>query len=87
MPCYPVTGNALAVTVLAMLGRLLITYSFNTSLNMIMEITPTVVRGQGVAFTKVLGQCCSFLSPYIVHSVRKLSVVGRKLLKDNGIGK
>ncbi len=62
---YPV-----AVIVMSMWGRFFITYSFTTGYQMIFEVMPTLLRGQGSAVANVFSQAAQFASPYIVYSVR-----------------
>ncbi|GAB6029801.1 hypothetical protein CHUAL_005514 [Chamberlinius hualienensis] len=52
---------------LAMIGRLLINVSFNIGLQYAPELLPTVVRGQAVLATHLVGFIANILSPFIVY--------------------
>lgn len=60
----------MVVAVFTMMGRFLITFAMNTGQQIIYEILPTQLRGQGGAMAQALGMVCNFFSPYIVYSVR-----------------
>ena len=59
----------MALTTLTLAARFMITYAYNTGLNLTLEIVPTAVRGQGLAFSLVMSQVFNFFVPYIVHTV------------------
>eukprot|EP00094_Tigriopus_californicus_P000701 TCALIF_00679-PA protein Name:"Similar to Slc22a21 Solute carrier family 22 member 21 (Mus musculus)" AED:0.35 eAED:0.35 QI:0/0.87/0.55/0.88/0.87/0.77/9/0/461 len=62
------TDYPLVVTIITMVGRFFITYALNTAMSILMEIVPTVVRGQGVAVARLMSCLSIFCSPYIVFT-------------------
>ncbi|XP_047471526.1 beta-alanine transporter-like [Penaeus chinensis] len=63
----PIADAQTAITVLAMLGRLLITMPGNVGLQYKVEVLPTVARAQGMAFIYTVGFVAALLSPYVVY--------------------
>eukprot|EP00094_Tigriopus_californicus_P000793 TCALIF_00767-PA protein Name:"Similar to oct-1 Organic cation transporter 1 (Caenorhabditis elegans)" AED:0.12 eAED:0.12 QI:96/0.88/0.8/0.9/0.66/0.6/10/0/526 len=63
-----VTTYPLVVLILTMVGRFFATYALNTVFSFVMEIVPTVVRGQGVAVARFLAGLTIFSSPYVVFT-------------------
>ncbi|XP_045592126.1 organic cation transporter protein [Procambarus clarkii] len=60
-------GNAVAVAVLAMVGRFLVNITYNIGLQYAAELLPTVVRAQGVAAVHIAGYVSALFSPVIVY--------------------
>ncbi|XP_076052985.1 organic cation transporter protein-like isoform X2 [Oratosquilla oratoria] len=60
-------NDFLAILLVAMIGRFLITMSINVGTQYIVEVLPTVARGQGSGAIHTLGHLAGFSSPYIVY--------------------
>ena len=52
-----------------MVGRLLVVVAGNTTLQMGMEVVPTVIRGQSNSILTTVGNLLTLASSYIAHSV------------------
>ena len=66
--CGGLQGNALVVTVIALVGRFFITFAMNAGQQMSFELFPTELRAQGSSLTRVVSQLVIFGSPYVVYS-------------------
>lgn len=59
--------TGLATTIVIILGRFFVNFSFNIGMQYAAELLPTVVRGQGVSFIHITGYIATIMSPIIVH--------------------
>jgi len=64
----PLNGHVLTSAAFALAGRFFSTYAMNTAFQLIAEILPTCLRGQGIALATVLAVGGQISSPYIVYS-------------------
>ena len=62
----PTVSSKITATTLATLGRICIKISYNIGLQYTVELLPTVVRAQGVAFIHIMGYVASILAQFIV---------------------
>ncbi|XP_071444185.1 organic anion transporter 3-like isoform X2 [Hetaerina americana] len=60
-------SSAVAITTIAVLGRLCVVVALNSCLQFFVELLPTRLRGQGTSFVHVAGHMASLLSPLIVY--------------------
>lgn len=59
--------TGLATTIVIILGRFFVNFSFNIGMQYAAELLPTVVRGQGVSFIHITGYIATIMSPIIIH--------------------
>lgn len=59
--------TGLATTIVIILGRFFVNFSFNIGMQYAAELLPTIVRGQGVSFIHITGYIATIMSPIIVH--------------------
>lgn len=59
--------TGLATTIVIILGRFFVNFSYNIGMQYAAELLPTVVRGQGVSFIHLTGYIATIMSPIIVH--------------------
>lgn len=60
-------GNSNAILALALIQRICITANYNIIIQYSAELYPTVLRGRGLAFLRLMGTLGLFLSPSIVY--------------------
>ncbi|XP_023214063.1 carcinine transporter-like [Centruroides sculpturatus] len=60
-------GNSEAILALALIQRICITANYNIIIQYSAELCPTVLRGRGLAFLRLMGTLGLFLSPSVVY--------------------
>ena len=64
-----ISETTLVLVVISMVGRFLVIVAGNTTLQMGMEVVPTVIRGQSNSILTTFGNLLTLASSYIAHSV------------------
>ena len=64
--------DSVAILGFAMTGRCFSALALSSTLQMSLEIFPTIIRGRGVAVASAIGVGTSFGSSFIVHSVSEI---------------
>ena len=72
--CAFITEYRVAQVIMFLIGRFFATYAINVGFQITAEVMPTCLRGQGNALVNVMSMVSQMASPYIVYSVKTITV-------------